>query len=106
MIWLYGASGSGKTTLARRLTGPRTILLDGDELRQCWSLGFSREARFEQGMRAARLAMLLERQGFEVIVAVIAPYRELRTAITELCHPHWVLVEGGDPPSPERPFER
>lgn len=106
MIWIYGNSGAGKSTLANKLKTLNTIILDGDELRSCWKLGFTKEDRWEQNMRAARLAMILEKQGFEVIVALICPFRDLRAEITKLCSPRWILVEGGKESSEKYPFER
>lgn len=106
MIWIYGNSGSGKTTLANRLKTSRTAILDGDDLRKVWKLGFCQKDRWEQNMRIARLAIILERQGFEVIIATICPYRKLREEITKLYNPRWILVEGGKEISDEYPFER
>lgn len=89
VIWLTGLSGSGKTTIARclcdqmRQAGERCELLDGDELREgiCRELGFSRSEREENVRRIAWLASLLERNDVIVLVAVIAPYREQRSAL-------------------------
>lgn len=106
IIWLYGNSGAGKTTLARKIKTSEIILLDGDELRECWKLGFSREERWEQNIRIAKIANILAKQGFEVIIATICPYRKLREEITKLINPRWILVEGGHEPTEEYPFER
>lgn len=106
IIWIYGNSGAGKTTLANRLKGENTVLLDGDELRKVWHLGFRKEDRVENNLRAARLAEMLYIQGFEVIVSMICPYVELREIITKMINPRWILVEGGEKPSEKYPFER
>lgn len=106
IIWIYGNSGAGKTTLAHRIKKENTIILDGDELRICWKLGFTKEDRFEQNLRAAKIAILLHKQGFEVIVATICPYRKLREEITKLCNPRWIFLEGGKEATDEYPFER
>lgn len=108
ITWFTGNSGAGKTTLARALqrSRPRSILLDGDALRTVWpGLGLSPEHRWEQNMRAARLAILLEDQGFEVIVATICPYRELRAEIYRITGCKFVYVEGGRSGT-EYPYER
>ena len=106
MIWITGNSGAGKTTLARRMKRENTIILDGDDLRKCWKLGFSKDDRWEQNMRAAKLGFMLERQGFEVIVATICPYRKLRKEISAMGEVRWIYVDGGKKPTREYPYER
>lgn len=106
IYWIFGNSGAGKTTLARKLR-PRlhAIILDGDDLRTVWKLGLSRADRFEQNLRIARLARLLARQGYNVIVATICPYNELRHQVAAICQPVWVYLRGGRAASEEYPFE-
>lgn len=82
ITWIVGESGSGKTTLAKVLQKEYSgIILDGDALRQVWKLGFSTKDRREQNMRAAKLARLIEAQGYNVIVATICPGEELRKEV-------------------------
>ena len=103
ITWFTGNSGAGKTTIASKRHG---ILLDGDELRAVWpGLGLDRESRWEQNRRVARLAALLGAQGYDVNVAVIAPYRELRKELDEIANINWVYVRGGRQPSAEYPYE-
>ena len=79
--WLTGLPGAGKTTLAQsfatllREKNLAVCVLDGDELRQGLSsdLGFTPEAREEQGRRTAEIARLLNANGIFVIVALISP---------------------------------
>jgi len=86
-VWLTGLSGAGKTTICRiaadRLLrrGIRAEVLDGDELRNALSpdLGFSREDRMQHARRTAYVAKLLSRNGVVVFVALISPYREMRS---------------------------
>ena len=81
VFWLFGRSGAGKTTLARRLREgliDREIpvfYLDGDELRAglCSDLAFTSEARLENHRRVAEMARLAADQGFNVVVATMAP---------------------------------
>lgn len=96
IFWLTGNSGSGKTTLARNLAGKNTVILDGDQMREVWpGLAFTQKDRWEQGLRTARLAAYLESQGVAVIVAVIAPYEELRRRIEGICDCKWIYLPGG-----------
>lgn len=86
IVWLTGLSGAGKTTLCRCVAqtlsshGQKNVLLDGDEVRATLSpdLGFTRPDREENMRRLAALASSHALQGAIVLVAAIAPYRELR----------------------------
>ncbi|AZN41831.1 adenylyl-sulfate kinase [Paenibacillus albus] len=86
VLWFTGLSGAGKTTTAQsvekklRERGRRVELLDGDELRAtvCKGLGFSREDRIENVKRIAYIANLLSRNGVDVLVSAISPYKEMR----------------------------
>lgn len=82
VVWITGLSGSGKTTLAKALQRelPYSILLDGDELREALgrsNRGFDVENRKNLARTYARLAGLLARQGFIVLVATISLFHEL-----------------------------
>jgi adenylylsulfate kinase len=85
-IWLTGLSGSGKTTIshavARELQrlGYKVEILDGDVIRQHLSgdLGFSLADRVTNIRRIGFVADLLTRNEVIVIVAAIAPYRNIR----------------------------
>lgn len=104
ITWITGNSGAGKTTLARRLRKTE-IILDGDELRAIWpGLGFTKEDRIEQNMRAARLAKNLEDQGFDVIVSTICPFKDLRAQVQEITGCRFVYLEGGKQ-GEEYPYE-
>ncbi len=86
--WLTGLSGAGKTTLAialaqhLRALGRSVCVLDGDALRAglCRDLGFSIADREENMRRTAELAHLLNRQGIDVIAALISPTTAGRAA--------------------------
>ena len=89
VIWLTGISGSGKTTLAKSLKAKlakksvAAEVLDGDDVRAFFEsdLGYSRRERIMNVKRIAFAAMLLARNGTNVIVANIAPYYEVRDFI-------------------------
>lgn len=86
VLWFTGLSGSGKSTTAREVaeqwkaSGIQVEMLDGDELREtvCKGLGFSKEDRFENIRRIVYVAKLLSRNGVNVIVSAITPYRAMR----------------------------
>ena len=86
VIWLTGLPGAGKTTIANRLEAYMVRnengieVLDGDQLRKGLSadLGFSEDDRNEHNRRVVFLAKLLVRNGIDVIVSLVSPYRENR----------------------------
>jgi adenylylsulfate kinase-like enzyme len=84
IIWLTGQPGSGKTELSKILykhykkQGP-TIVIDGDDLREkTGNFDYSKEGRNKNITNAQMLARFLYKSGFNVIVALVAPYRALR----------------------------
>lgn len=99
VIWLSGNVGSGKTSLAYLLKERlNAIVLDGDEMRASISLGagFSKEERDVHNLRVARLAKVLQDQGHNVVVSVIAPFASTREKITTLIDPYWIYIRGGE----------
>lgn len=87
---LTGLSGAGKTTLATKLLktdlGSPFVLLDGDEMRKgmCSDLGFSAKDRAENIRRMGEMAKLLAAQGYNVLIAAIAPYESLRQSLASI----------------------
>lgn len=105
ITWITGNSGSGKTTLAHTVR-TNEVILDGDALRKVWTdLGLSKEDRWEHNLRAARLARMVADQGFNVIVATICPYAELRKQVQNITNCTFVYLEGGRAASDEYPYE-
>lgn len=108
--WLTGNSGAGKTTLALKLQkmSDKTIILDGDDMRDAMgNKDLSRAGRWENNLQVARLAVIFEKQGFDVIVAVICPYEELRQQVREITNCYFTyLPYKGDDQIPEMPYER
>lgn len=86
ILWLFGLSGAGKSTIAQAMAGllgdggRNAVVLDGDALRLGLNrdLGFSDADRSENVRRAAEIAVLLSRQGVDVIVAAITPSEAMR----------------------------
>lgn len=107
VIWLTGNMGAGKTSIAYLLKERlNAIVLDGDEMRQSISLGagFSRKDRHEHNLRVARLAKVLNEQGNNVIVSVIAPFQKTRDEIEKICDPYWIYIRGGEK-GKDKPYE-
>jgi adenylylsulfate kinase len=88
-VWFTGLSGSGKSTLSQavaallRMRHFHVEILDGDELRHtlCADLGFTRDDREENVLRIGNAAQQLTSQGIIALVAVIAPYRNVRAEV-------------------------
>ena len=93
IYWFTGQPGSGKTTLALALKKRLGIRfhIDGDDLRLLSSnKNYSREGRMDNIRLAQNLAHFLQNKGEDVIVSLVAPYKELRedfknlTDVTEI----------------------
>lgn len=91
-LWFMGRPASGKSTLAKRVetelrdSGLDIENLDGDEIRQSLNpdLGFSREDRALNNRRTALLCKLLNRNGINVVNAMITPFRESQQEAREI----------------------
>jgi adenylylsulfate kinase len=89
IIWFTGISGAGKTTLSLLLKKElekkcgHVEFIDGDVVRDFFEndLGYSRKERILNVKRIAFAAMLVAKNGTNVIVANIAPYYEVRDFI-------------------------
>ena len=89
VIWLTGISGAGKTTLGKLIKekleqeNKSVELLDGDMVRRFFEddLGYTHRDRMFNVKRIAFAAMLLAKNGTNVVVANIAPYYEVRDFI-------------------------
>ena len=102
IVWITGNSGAGKTFLADTLH--TFVKIDGDDVRKIWKLGFSKEDRFENNKRVARLAQLLHKQGLNVVVSVICPFQEIRDWVTKEINPYWIYIEHENN-NPDMPYE-
>jgi adenylylsulfate kinase-like enzyme len=95
ITWITGNSKSGKTTLASKMR-TNEVILDGDALRKVWTdLDLSEAGRREQNLRAARLSLMLSEQGFDVIVATICPYKNLREEVQKITGCKFIYLDGG-----------
>jgi adenylylsulfate kinase-like enzyme len=81
VILITGRPNAGKTTFARKLLRKYddAVLLDGDELREVFKYkAHSKRGKTKWMMSIARLAALLESQGYRPIIALVSPYRRTR----------------------------
>lgn len=86
VIWLIGLSGSGKSTLANEIVsgankkGSKTILLDGDVIREVFDndLSHSMSDRLINARRICKLGQFLDKQGVNVVVAILSLFQENR----------------------------
>ena len=88
IIWFTGQPGAGKTTLAKELithllkNGKHSILIDGDDLRNITeNKDFSKEGREKNVKLAQKLAEMILKQGFYVVVAMVSPDRNIRNEL-------------------------
>ena len=79
IFWITGRKHSGKTTLAKRIAQQiNAIIVDGDEIRGIFPDDFTEEGRERNQRRIAGLANLLDKQGFNVVIACVSPRLWLR----------------------------
>lgn len=95
VLWFTGLSGAGKSTLAHAVEevlfgrGCRTIVLDGDNVRQglCSDLSFSIQDRSENIRRIGEAAKLFVEAGVIAITAFISPLQADRQRARALFAP-------------------
>lgn len=86
VIWLVGLSGAGKTTIGKSLAAllkkesKNTVFLDGDIIRHIIgdNLGHSLDERKLNGWRICRLCEHLDKEGLNVVCAVVSLFSEQR----------------------------
>jgi adenylylsulfate kinase len=87
IYWFTGQPGHGKTVLAKMLkeyieynySHKKVMHIDGDDLREILvNKDYSRQGRENNIRTAQNIALYLDNKGFDVIVSLVAPYRELR----------------------------
>ena len=80
MIYYFtGQPGAGKTTLAELLYAPGDIHIDGDDIREIFNnKDYSEKGRKLNVQRAHDIAQFMDSKGFDVIISLVSPFRELR----------------------------
>ena len=83
IINLFGQPESGKTTLARSIrrlfAHEKVLIIDGDQLRKATqNENYTVVGRKKNLKLAHNLAVLFEKQGFIIILALVSPYSETR----------------------------
>ncbi len=92
VVWFTGLSGSGKSTLAGKVEeelfkrGFKTMLLDGDKLRQGLNkdLGFDDQSRKENIRRIGECCRLFNDAGLVTITSFISPFKSEREWVRSL----------------------
>jgi adenylylsulfate kinase len=83
IYYLIGQPHAGKTTLSKLLKQhlyPQNIIqIDGDEIRDIFqNKDYSEQGRRKNIQRAQDIAKFLNAKGFDVIVSLVSPYKDLR----------------------------
>lgn len=86
VYWFTGQPGHGKTVLSLALKDyletnydKQVIHIDGDDLREIFqNKDYSKEGRIKNITFAQGLAKFCHLKGFDVVVSVVAPYKEVR----------------------------
>lgn len=91
IYWFTGQPGHGKTVLSSMLKdyledekGKQVIHIDGDDLREIFqNKDYSKEGRIKNITFAQGLAKFCHLKGFDVVVSVVAPYKDVRDSFKE-----------------------
>ena len=91
IYWFTGQPGHGKTVLSLLLKGylektyhKNVIHIDGDDLRAIYeNKDYSKEGRIKNITFAKQLAHFCNVKGFDVVVSLVSPYKEVRDEFKE-----------------------
>ena len=91
IYWFTGQPGHGKTVLSNLLKNylksnyhKDVIHIDGDDIREIFqNKDYSKEGRIKNITFAQNLAHFCNTKGFDVVVSVVSPYRDVRESFKE-----------------------
>lgn len=91
VYWFTGQPGSGKTVLAlllkKHLEGKykeKVFHIDGDDLRSLFNnMKYDKDGRETNIQRAQDVAKFVHNDGYDVIVSMVSPYKEIREQFKE-----------------------
>ena len=105
VYFITGRKNSGKTTLAYYLKeilkgyGESVVVLDGDEIRSEFPIGYMDAERRRRTHAIGRLARFFERQGAVPIIALLSEKREWRVRARRLFRESMLIyLPGGHGP--------
>lgn len=84
IFWFTGQPGAGKTTLAIELMKhlEKSIHIDGDNLREIFkNFDYTSKGRQENIKNVITIARFLDHMEYNIIISVVAPFRELRESL-------------------------
>jgi len=86
IYWFTGQPGAGKTTLANEVMKivDNPIHIDGDNLRKIFNnYDYTEKGRRKNIETVISIARFLDYKNYNVIISVVAPYRDLRESLKE-----------------------
>jgi adenylylsulfate kinase-like enzyme len=101
IYYLIGQPHAGKTTLSKLLKQhlyPQNIIqIDGDEIRDIFqNKDYSEEGRRKNIQRAQDIAKFLNAKGFDVIISLVSPYKDLRDELKSTSNVTEVYIHTND----------
>jgi adenylylsulfate kinase len=101
IYWFTGQPGHGKTVLAKLLKeyiehnylNKIVMHIDGDDLREILiNKDYSKQGRENNIKTAQNIALYLDNKGVDVVVSLVAPYRQLREDFKSRCNVKEIYV--------------
>ena len=103
IYWFTGQPGAGKTVLGTKLkdflqTEKRNwrkdvFHIDGDDLRELTlNKDYSEAGRIQNIKNAQLLAYFLQNKGCDIVVSLVAPYKDLREEFKTVCNSNIVEI--------------
>jgi adenylylsulfate kinase len=101
IYYLIGQPHAGKTTLSKLLKQhlyPQNIIqIDGDEIRDIFqNKDYSEQGRRKNIQRAQDIAKFLNAKGFDVIMSLVSPYKDLRDELKSTSNVTEVYIHTND----------